>query len=235
MSGTSIASLKQQIQELLANMNLPADASATIMEGMAQLVREAPCQGLPMGTMAPDFILRNQDGAEVSLQESRQSGPVVLKFIRGSWCPFCNLDVAALKTIVPQLTELRATVLVINPQRPDRGLELQSKHQFEFDVLSDEQQHVLRSYALQFSVPEKVREVYKKFGFNLPEHTADGSWNLPVPATYIIDRDGFIRARHFDLDYLNRMEPLAILDSVQYLTTTQANGHSASCSSCADH
>lgn len=218
MNHTEIMSLNEQIHEMVKGMKLPADAAMTIMDGLAQVKRETPCEGLPIGTKAPDFRLRNQHDMEISLNETLSAGPVVLKFIRGAWCPFCNLDVAALQRVLPQLEELRATVLVINPQKTDRSLILQSNHSLGFDILSDETQEVIRAYQLQFTVPTPVQEVYKKFGFNLPELTADGSWNLPVPATFILDRNGDIRARHVDLDYLNRMEPAAIVEAVRYLT-----------------
>ena len=218
MNLAEITSLNEQIQEMVKGMNLPEDAARTIMEGLAQVKSEAPCQGLPIGQKAPDFRLKNQHNDEVSLTETLAAGPVVLKFIRGAWCPFCNLDVAALQRVLPQLEELSASLLVINPQKPDKSQVLQSSHSLGFDILSDENQQVIQAYHLQFTVPSQVQEVYKQFGFNLPELTADGSWNLPVPATFVLDRNGVIRARHVDLDYLHRMEPADIVDAVRYLT-----------------
>lgn len=218
MNLAEITSLNDQIQKMVREMNLPDDAARIIMEGIAQVKREAPCEGLPIGQKAPDFRLKNQHNDVVSLSETLAAGPVVLKFIRGAWCPFCNLDVAALQGILPQLEELNATVLVINPQKSGKSQQLQSNHSLGFDILSDEDQQVIRAYQLQFTVPPQVQKVYKQFGFNLPELTANGSWNLPVPATFVLDRTGVIRARHVDLDYLHRMEPADIVEAVRYLT-----------------
>ncbi|MBI4464809.1 MAG: AhpC/TSA family protein, partial [Acidobacteria bacterium] len=174
MNLAEITSLNDQIQEMAKGINLPEDAARVIMEGMAQVKMEAPCQGLPIGQKAPDFQLKNQHNDVISLRETLAAGPVVLKFIRGAWCPFCNLDVKALQQILPQLEELSATLLVINPQKPDKSQVLQSNHSLGFDILSDEDQQVIRAYQLQFTVPSQVQEVYKNFGFNLPELTADG-------------------------------------------------------------
>lgn len=208
-------SLNQEIQQLLVGMNLPEETRAVLVEGIQKLRAEGVGQGLPVGENAPDFQLANQDGQSVKLVEALAQGPVVLKFIRGEWCPICNTEIAALKRIQPQLKELGAKLLVINPQKPEKGIALQGKHDLGFDILSDEKQEVIRKFNLQLTVPMPVQQVYKTIGLNLPEHTADGSWNLPVPATFVLDRSGVIRARHVDVNYMQRMEPTEILEAIR--------------------
>lgn len=209
------SSLNQEIGEMLAGMNLPDEVRAVLVEGIQKLRAEGVGQGLRVGESAPDFQLVNQDGRSVKLAEALAQGPVVLKFIRGEWCPICNTEMAALKRIQPQLKELRARLLVINPQKAEKGAALQGKHALGFEILSDEKQEVTRKFNLQFTVPVPVQEVYTAIGLNLPEHTADGSWNLPVPATFVLDRGGVIRARHVDVDYMKRMEPTDILEAIR--------------------
>jgi peroxiredoxin len=97
------------------------------------------------------------------------------------------------------------------------ALALGGKHALGFDILSDEKQEVIRKFNLQFTVPLPVQEVYKAIGLNLPKHTADGSWNLPVPATFVLDPKGIIRARHVDVNYMQRMEPEEILKALRTL------------------
>ncbi len=214
----STGSLNDEIQELLVGMNMPEEVRAVLHQGIERLRADGVGQGLTVGKKAPDFQLPNQENRKVSLTEELGRGPVVLKFIRGEWCPICNLDVAALQRIQPQLKELGATLLVINPQKPGKGVALENKHMLGFDVLSDERQEVIRRFNLQFVVPMPVQGVYKAIGLNLPEHTADGSWNLPVPATFVLDRKGVIRARHVDVNYAQRMEPADILLAVRSLS-----------------
>ncbi len=214
----STGSLNDEIQELLAGMNMPEEVRAVLHQGVERLRADGVGQGLVVGEKAPDFQLPNQENRKVSLTEELGRGPVVLKFIRGEWCPICDLDVAALQRVQPQLKELGATLLVINPQKPDKGVALENKHKLGFDVLSDERQEVIRGFNLQFAVPMPVQQVYETIGLNLPEHTADGSWNLPVPATFVLDRKGVIRARHVDVNYAQRMEPANILEAIRSLS-----------------
>lgn len=215
MSTVKMAGLNEEIQQLLAGLNLPQEIRAIFQQAIEKLHEQGVGRGLPVGEKAPDFQLTNQKNREVKLAEALAKGPVVLKFIRGEWCPICNTEVAALKRIAPQLKELNATLLVINPQKPDKNVALQGKHALDFDILSDERQEIVRKYNLQFTVPLAVQEVYKTIGLNLPEHTADGSWNLPVPATFVLDAKGVIRARHVDINYMRRMEPADILEALR--------------------
>lgn len=214
MNQAQSISLNEEIQQMLAAMNFPEEVRSVLQQGVAKLQADGVGQGLPVGEKAPDFQLANQENQQVKLSEVLAKGPVVLKFIRGEWCPICNLEVAALKRILPQLKGLGATLLVINPQKPDKSVAQQNKHALGFDILSDEKQELIRKFNLQFTVPVPVQQVYKTIGLNLPEHTADGSWNLPVPATFVLDTKGVIRARHVDVNYMRRMEPAEILEAV---------------------
>lgn len=217
MNQVQSISLNEEIQQMLAGMNFPEEVRTVLQKGVAKLQADGVGQGLPMGEKAPEFQLANQENRQVRLSEVLAKGPVVLKFIRGEWCPICNTEVAALKRIAPQLKELNTTLLIINPQKPDKSLALDGKHALGFDILSDEKQDVIRRYELQFAVPVPVQEVYKTVGLNLPEHTGDGSWNLPVPATFILDTKGVIRARHVNVNYMQRMEPAEILEPLRLL------------------
>jgi peroxiredoxin len=215
MNQTQLSSLNEEIQQMLAGLNMPREVRSVLVQGIEKLRAEGVGQGLPVGQKAPDFRLTNQENREVQLSEVLNEGPVVLKFIRGEWCPICNTEVAALKRIAPQLKELNATLLIVNPQKLDKSLALDGKHALGFDILSDEKQEIIRKFNLQFTVPAPVQEVYKTIGLNLPEHTADGSWNLPVPATFVLDKKGVICARHVDVNYMQRMEPADILEVVR--------------------
>lgn len=215
MNPVRLTSLNEEIQQMLASLNLPREVRAALVQGVEKLRTDGVGQGLIVGQKAPDFQLANQDNRQVKLSEVSAKGPVVLKFIRGEWCAICNTEVAALKRIAPQLKELNATLLVINPQKPDKNVALQDKLALAFDILSDDKQEIIRKYNLQFTVPLAVQEVYKTIGLNLPEHTADGSWNLPVPATFVLDARGVIRARHADVNYMRRMEPADILEALR--------------------
>ena len=156
----------------------------------------------------PDFSLPDATGQMVELAARLEQGPVVLSFYRGEWCPFCNLELRALQAALPRLRARGASLIAISPQSPDHSLSITEKAGLTFDVLSDARQQVIRAYRLQFTVPADLKDLHLNvFGNDLSAHTADGSWDLPIPATFVIDRSGIVRARHVSADYTTRMDP----------------------------
>ena len=102
----------------------------------------------------------------------------------------------------------------MSPQAPDRALTLTEKHELEFSVLSDATQATIAAYGLRYLVPAELEHLYLKFGNDLREQNADGSWNLPVPATFVIDRGGTIAARFVEMDFTKRMEPADVVSAL---------------------
>jgi peroxiredoxin len=138
-------------------------------------------------------------------------GPVVLSFYRGEWCPYCNLELRALQSALSRFKAYGASVIAISPQTPDHSLSVAEKKPLAFEVLSDVDQAVIRAYRLQFTVSADIKDLYlNTFHNDLSAQAADGSWDLPIPATFVIDRAGIIRARHVSADYRTRMDPVEI-------------------------
>jgi len=171
------------------------------------------------GDIAPDFTLPNITGYPVTLYEALNSGPVVLSFYRGGWCPFCNLELHALQSRLSEIRALGANLIGISPETPDKAQAAIDKHQLEFEVLSDIGNKTARQYGLLFTVYEEMRPLYLKWGLDVPASNGDDSWELPVPATYVIDTDRVVRAAHVDKDYIRRMEPELIMETLQELKT----------------
>ncbi len=161
--------------------------------------------------------LQIRPGELVRLEDRIASGPVVVVFYRGGWCPYCNLHLAELNRSLDEIRALGASLIAITPQRPDDSLSFAEKLDLGFDVLSDPGQQVIRSYHLQFRLPDVLHDLYRQMGMGLEEQNADGSWNLPVPATFVVDRGGIIAARHVDPDYKERMSASAVLEALQAL------------------
>jgi len=207
-----IMELNRQIQETLQGLRLPAEVLETVGKALGVLEAEGVAPGIAVGEKAPGFRLPDARGREVSLEERLERGPVVLSFYRGAWCPFCNLELKALQEILPRIQEVGASLMAVSPQTPARALSLAEAHGLGFDLLSDATQKAIREYRLQFTVPQEIREIYMRmFGLDVARENADGSWNLPVPATFVIDTAGMVRAHHVAMDYMTRMEPHAIV------------------------
>lgn len=177
--------------------------------------------GIEIGRQAPSFTLPNAVGKPVSLDDRLADGPVVAVFYRGAWCPYCDLHLRGLQDALGDIQERGASLVAISPQGPDASLSFAERLVLDFDVLSDLDQAVSTAWRLKFELPEALREVYRTMGMALDDHNADGSWNLPVPATFVLDRNGVVRARHVDPNYIKRMPPadvVAALDEMSHGT-----------------
>ncbi|UII80340.1 peroxiredoxin-like family protein [Flagellimonas sp. CMM7] len=163
-------------------------------------------KGLKVGEKAPDFVLPNALGDSISLSESLKSGPVILKFYRGEWCPLCNLDLREVQQYMGQIKKFNATVMAISPQKPDDALSMTQKNELEFEVLSDSDQKVIQAYHLQFDPGEDYHQRRDLLLLN-----GDGSKTLPVPATFIIGQNRTIIAAHVEANYTERMSPEDII------------------------
>lgn len=164
-----------------------------------------------------DFTLPECRGGEVNLQSRLEQGPVVLSFYRGSWCPFCNLEMRALLEAFPEIQTLGGRVIALSPEMPDQNQFDLSEIPDGFDILFDEHNRVAREYGLVMQVFDSLHPLYLKWGYDIPQRNGNGSWELPIPATYVIDREGVIRAHYVDKNYTTRMEPAEIISSLKSL------------------
>ncbi len=202
-------SLKQEIQQLLAGFNVPAHIAAKLAAAYDQAARPEIAPGVAVGEAAPDFELVDSRGRRRRLSESLETGPAIVTFFRGAWCPICNLQLAAFERALPEIRAAQAEVFAIHPdtgdllEDPPEGLHM----------LTDPDQAVIRAYRLQFTLPREAQEIYLNFiDLDISRRNADGSWSLPVPGTFVIGREGLVRRRHVSADYTQRMEPDEVIE-----------------------
>ncbi len=169
-------------------------------------------KGLKMGDTAPDFKLPNATGKTISLSGVLKQGPVILKFYRGEWCPICNLDLRHFQKYLAQFESLGVSLLAISPQKSGDVLTMKQKNELGFEVLSDINQEVIKSYNLQFDPGEDYHQRR-----DLSLLNGDGSTLLPVPATFIINRDSTIIGAHVEANYTERMPPEKVLEILRLL------------------
>ena len=212
-----------------------AQVSPEIREAMVRADMELAASGiaqraLKAGDRAPDFNLPDARGSYVHLKELLATGPVVLSFYRGSWCPYCNLELHALQQALPEITRLGASLVAVSPQTPDESLSTTEKNALSFSVLSDIGSTTAKAFGIAYDLAEELRPIYARSGHALPEKNDDESWVLPIPATYVIDTDGTVALAFVDVDYRNRLEPAEILTALQALSKQQRGEHHANAS-----
>lgn len=207
---------QQALQEFVSA--LPEDQQKTVSSAFEELMSSTVAiNAKTTGDKAPDFELSNVRGGTLSIHNALAEGPVVLSFYRGSWCPFCNLELNALQQQLPAIRDYGARLIAVSPEKPDSSLTHAEKLKLEFDVLSDQGNRVADAYGQIMTVHESLRPLYLQWGIDVPAANGDDSHRLPVPATYVIDRNGTIKAAHVNKDYTKRMEPEAIMDALRQL------------------
>jgi len=216
MATVDSGAVQQQLEQI--NAQIPESIAGRVTSAIVEVEASGAAPGLAPGEQAPEFSLPDALERSVSLRERVSGGPVVLVFYRGEWCPYCNAYLRALQAALPEITARGASLLAVSPQSPDHSLSITEKAQLGFDVLSDVDQAVIRAYKVQFTAPADLQDLHVKvFDADLRDHTANRSWQLPVPATFVIDRAGVVRAGRVSADYRTRMEPADIIAALDKL------------------
>ena len=165
----------------------------------------------------PDFDLPNANNVSRTLDYFLSHGPLVVSFYRGAWCPYCNLEIKALQKSLPEITSTGAQLIAISPQTPDKSQDQITAAELTFEVLSDVGNTLAKACGLVFALPESLRPIYQDWQIDIPEHNADESFELPIPATYIIDTSGVIHYAFVNMDFTQRLEPNIIIEQLKKL------------------
>lgn len=214
------ASLDQFMEKSRASKSPFSEKDKAIMKKAGQsLASDLPDPGIKVGEMAPEFTLKNAFGKEISLKEELKKGPVILVFYRGAWCPFCNMHLHVLQESLPQFKKYGAQLITITPQTPDKSAEQIGKDGYPFEVLSDLDNQVMKDYRLYFELPDDLLAVYKSHELDIESYNGKGRNGLPVPGSFVIDRNGIVRAMQAQTDYKLRMEPETIIDALMKIST----------------
>ena len=171
-------------------------------------------EGLFINSKAPDFKLKDQSGVEVSLKELRKKGPVVLLFYRGNWCPFCNRELKAFQDSLGLILTKGAQLVAITPEEKEGIDSTTRKTGAVFPILHDEEMKVATAYNVAFAVDERTVGRYKMAGIDLAKVNGQKAPMLPVPAVYIINKEGSVTFRYFDENYRNRVSVKEILKNL---------------------
>jgi peroxiredoxin len=207
---TQLVSLQQKLDDYNAKFR----SSASVDEVMAtdQGIRAAIESGQVLracsaGVIAPWFELPDESGKGQSLDRLLRSGPLVLVVIRGSWCPFCRIELRELERVVGQIAAVGASLVVVTPETMESCRRVVRKNGLSFSLLSDIEGQLTRDLGLRRAVPPYARAWLEKNGIDLHTLNADKSWALPIPARFVVGRDRRIVYAEANADYRRRGEP----------------------------
>lgn len=175
--------------------------------------------GLNIGAKAPMFNAMDADSNIFELKETLKSGPVVLIFYRGFWCPYCSKHLKHVQDNLSLIEEKGANIIAISPEKPEYLGKMVEKTSAKFTFLYDEDYKISDAYDVTFTPDKKQLRTYNMLlNAKLKETHSDESQRLPIPATYIIDQNGIIVWRQFDPDYKKRSD---INDIIKNLPATK--------------
>jgi peroxiredoxin len=191
---------------------VPAETQAMHARVIADLKqRGLAANSLQIGARTPEFRLADQNDRPISSADLLAKGRLVLCFFRGRWDPFCCGQLEAMNRILPEIEQSGATLVAISPQTIKQAFFMADQHRLRFPLLRDEGNQVARQFGLVYRVPDEQQAIYRRAFINLPFANGDQSWELPIPATYILDHDRTVLYASANEDYTERPEPAEIL------------------------
>tara|TARA_R110002073_G_scaffold108336_3_gene243342 strand:+ start:12547 stop:13206 length:660 start_codon:yes stop_codon:yes gene_type:complete len=216
---TETNSYQENLKDLRTNLGtmLPKDALNVFDTDAENLqLNHKSILKLQVGERAPDFSLSNATDKTIKLSDLLKKGKVVLTFYRGSWCPYCNLQLVHYQKTLNEIHDLGAELVAISPQTPDESLNVKEKNELDFEVLSDNGNIVARKYTTVFKNADAPVNTMTELGFDFDAHYSDDSRELPIPAVFVINKDATVLfAKSLGGDYRNRVEVSEIINALK--------------------
>jgi peroxiredoxin len=209
--------LQDQLDEITANTRLlvQAERLATGERAVAELFASGiEDRILPVGALAPEFALNDATGRLVRSADLLALGPLVVKFFRGRWCPYCVTELEAWRDLYGALRERGALMVAIGPQTGRQSDFMASQHHLPFPVLSDPGCALAEKFGLAYTIPQYHRDYYLSILINIPFVNGEPSWRLPIPATYVISPAGRVVLAEAHADFRVRPEPEEALAAI---------------------
>jgi peroxiredoxin len=148
--------------------------------------------------------------------------PLIVTFYRGGWCPYCNLELRAYQALLADIRATGGELVAISPELPDHALSTAEKNDVAYTVLSDVGGALASALGIRFTLSDAVRPFYEKAGHALPDRNGDGTWALPMPATFVVERGGRIAEAFIEPDYRKRLDPKLALAALQAIGSRKA-------------
>jgi peroxiredoxin len=197
--------------------NAPDALKTPINSARAELTTFDFSKAIKVGDKIPEFTLKNAVGEDQNSTALLAYGPLVITFYRGEWCPFCNIAIAGFQKHLSEFKAKGITLVALTPELPNGTLTMTEKHKLKFPVLSDLHNEYARKLGIVWKQPESLRPVFGKFNHDLPKRNGDDSFEVPLPATLLVDTNGIVRNLYLEPDYIKRVEPSTVLEWVNKL------------------
>jgi peroxiredoxin len=214
----------QTLAQKLAERSASSKADAATKAQMQKAIQELAASNIVesaihKGDMMPDFTLPTiEKGKAFKLSEALEDGPVVLVYYRGDWCPYCNLQLAAYQRHLKDFSAANAQIVAVSPQTAANSNRAPGENPFDFTILVDTDNRLARELGIVFELPDYLQAIYKEFGIDLHVENDSDKMELPLAATYIIQKDRKVAYSYLEEDYTKRAEPSEVLAKIKELS-----------------
>ena len=182
------------------------DYAAAVEEMIGRLANHGAGDGAPkVGDLMPPFLLPDDKGRLVTLASVLRAGPAAITFHRGHWCPWCRISLTALAGVHKKVIDRGGQIVAIVPERQKFAAQLKDQTRSPFPVLTDLDNGYALSLNLAIWVGPDLERLLLSYGHQVPDYQGNASWILPIPATFVIARDGRVRGRFIDPDFRRSM------------------------------
>ncbi|WP_146457183.1 peroxiredoxin-like family protein [Rubripirellula tenax] len=211
--------LATQLDEVAAGAakRFPAEVLSTFKDGIKNVKATGiEANAIQVGDLAIDAELTGWDGNTIKLSELWKSGPVVLMWYRGGWCPYCNLQLRAMQKELSAIEGAGARLVVLTPELPEKAKETAERNGLAMIALHDKDNELAKQYGIAFDLPPAIIPMYRD-KLKLGSFNGNDKMELPLSATYVIDSSGKITYAFLDADYTKRAEPTEVMAAVKAL------------------
>jgi peroxiredoxin len=202
------APLSERLSAFADDVRRLSPPFADIVDRMlARLYAAGAGEGTPdVGEEMPNFVLPDEAGHLVSLDEVLQKGQVVVSFNRGHWCPYCRLNADAMAHVDERVRKAKAQFVLITPETAKFNRKLKQDAHASFPILTDLDSGYALELMLAIKINDEKRQAMTAAGWDIAQFQDNDNWTLPIPATFVVGQDGKIKARFVDPDYRKRMD-----------------------------
>ena len=212
-----MSELAKQIEQF--NNELATQVPQEVLEAFGKSIKDLKTKNIEeksikLGAIMPDFSLPNAKNEIIHSKEILKSGKMIIAFYRGSWCPYCNLELKALQENLSKINDKKVSLVAISPQSPDNSLTVIEKHNLTFEVLTDKDNTFAKQLGIIFELQDFVLPFYNALGINLSSFNKNDDTSLPIPAVFVVNENGIIIYKFADVNYMNRIDIDELLNTL---------------------
>ena len=212
-----MSELAKQIEQF--NNELATQVPQEVLEAFGKSIKDLKTKNIEeksikLGAIMPDFSLPNAKNEIIHSKEILKNGKMIIAFYRGSWCPYCNLELKALQENLSKINDKKVSLVAISPQSPDNSLSIIEKHNLTFEVLTDKDNTFAKQLGIVFELQDFVLPFYNALGINLSSFNKNDDNSLPIPAVFVVNENGIIIYKFADANYMNRIDIDELLNTL---------------------